>query len=426
MSGTVRLGDLAEIRISNVDKRTVSGEAPVRLCNYVNVFGNRVLADNAAFMAASASSTEITKFRIQHGDLAITKDSETAVEIGIPAIVEHPGSDLVLGYHLALIRPSPMKTDPYFLLAALQAAPVRRHYRRSATGVTRFGLSLQTIQDTPIPRLSLETQQQVGRWYRAASQEIAATEDLLRAQGARRRRLHRELVLGQRRFEAFGTPGDGTKPPLGWTTYRLADVAEIRISSVDKKTREGEQSVRLCNYLDVWRNDYIDDSMPFMAATATDSQISSLGLAANDVLLTKDSETREDIASSAVVRSVSHGVVLGYHLAMVRPDGCKALGGFVANQLQAPKFRLHFIRSATGATRYGLSLKTLRDAPVWLPTMAEQEVIFATLEQCDREIELMRHRLDALESHRAQTIEALCGNDVRQRRTCDPASRGPL
>jgi type I restriction enzyme S subunit len=426
MSGTLRLGDLAEIRISNVDKRTVSGETPVRLCNYVDVFGNRLLADNAAFMAASASSTEITKFQLQHGDLAITKDSETAVEIGIPAMVEYPGSDLVLGYHLALIRPSPTKADPYFLLAALQAAPVRRHFRRSATGVTRFGLSLRAIHDTPIPGLSLETQQRVGRWYRAASQEIAATEDLLRAQSARRRCLHRELVLGQRRFEAFGTPGDGIRPPPGWILCRLGDIAEIRISSVDKKTREGEQAVRLCNYLDVWRNDYIDDPMPFMAATATDSQISSLQLAANDVLLTKDSETREDIASSAVVRSISHGVVLGYHLALVRPDICKALGGFVANQLQAPKFRLHFIRSATGATRYGLSLKTLRDAPVWLPSMAEQEAIFATLEQCDREVELMRQRLDVLESHRSQTIEALCGNGVTQSRTCVSTSRGPL
>jgi hypothetical protein len=38
----------------------------------------------------------------------------------------------------------------------------------------------------------------------------------------------------------------------------------------------------------------------------------------------------------------------------------------------------------------------------------------------------MRQRLDVLESHRSQTIEALCGNGVTQSRTCVSTSRGPL
>lgn len=423
MSAAMTLGDLAEIRVSNVDKHTLPGEIPVRLCNYTDVFGNRVLTDNAAFMDASATPAEIAKFQLRHGDLAITKDSETAIEIGIPTLVEHPGNDVVLGYHLALIRPIPTKADPYFLLAALQSAPVRRHYRRTATGVTRFGLSVQAIHNTPIPGVSLEAQQRVGRWYRAASQEIAATEDLLRAQHIRRRHLHRELVLGQRRFKTFGLPSDGTVPPPGWTVYRLGDVAVIRISNVDKKTRHGEQPIRLCNYLDVWRNDYIDDSLPFMHATATAAQIRSLELAVNDVLLTKDSETREDIASAAVVRSIPHGVVLGYHLALVRPDRRLALGGFVANQLMAPRFRSHFVRAATGATRYGLALRTLRDSIVWLPSMAEQEAIFTTLEHCDREIEILGCRLNALRKHRAQMIEAVCGKLAAQGGMSDSEAR---
>lgn len=36
--------------------------------------------------------------------------------------------------------------------------------------------------------------------------------------------------------------------------YKLADIANIEISGVDKKTIEGETQVRLCNFVDVYYN----------------------------------------------------------------------------------------------------------------------------------------------------------------------------
>lgn len=36
--------------------------------------------------------------------------------------------------------------------------------------------------------------------------------------------------------------------------YKLADIANIEISGVDKKTIEGETPVRLCNFVDVYYN----------------------------------------------------------------------------------------------------------------------------------------------------------------------------
>ena len=36
--------------------------------------------------------------------------------------------------------------------------------------------------------------------------------------------------------------------------YKLADIAKIEISGVDKKTIEGETTVRLCNFVDVYYN----------------------------------------------------------------------------------------------------------------------------------------------------------------------------
>lgn len=76
--------------------------------------------------------------------------------------------------------------------------------------------------------------------------------------------------------------------------YKLGDIAEILISSIDKKSKDGEHSVRLCNFVDVYRNWAITSnlSQSFMAATASVNNIKRFSLKKGYVAFTKDSETR--------------------------------------------------------------------------------------------------------------------------------------
>ena len=100
------LSSVADIRFSNVNKVSQSGEIPVRLCNYTDVYNNEYVDANMDYMHATATQTEIDRFGLQAGDVIITKDSETPDDIGIPTVVETTAPDFVCGYHLALIRPN--------------------------------------------------------------------------------------------------------------------------------------------------------------------------------------------------------------------------------------------------------------------------------------------------------------------------------
>ncbi len=105
--------------------------------------------------------------------------------------------------------------------------------------------------------------------------------------------------------------------PSTWEVKRLKYVSDTRISNVDKKS-EDEIAVQLCNYTDVYKNDFIDDNIEFMQATATLSQIKNFELKLDDVLMTKDSESSDDIGIPAYVSlSNTKGVVCGYHLAQI-------------------------------------------------------------------------------------------------------------
>ena len=61
--------------------------------------------------------------------------------------------------------------------------------------------------------------------------------------------------------------------PEHWAVRRLRNTSEMRVSNVDKHTRDDEQPVRLCNYVDVYKNDHIRFGMDFMCATATTDEI---------------------------------------------------------------------------------------------------------------------------------------------------------
>jgi type I restriction enzyme S subunit len=95
----------ARIQLSNVDKHTIDGEVPVRLCNYTEVYRRRFITPNLDFMKASALPREIEKFELRRGDVLITKDSESWTDIAVPAYVTTDLSGVLCGYHLALIRP---------------------------------------------------------------------------------------------------------------------------------------------------------------------------------------------------------------------------------------------------------------------------------------------------------------------------------
>ncbi len=168
--------------------------------------------------------------------------------------------------------------------------------------------------------------------------------------------------------------------PSHWSVVRLKSVASAFPSNIDKKTVDGEAEVRVCNYTDVYYNEQIYDQMPFLTASASEEQIRKFTLRAGDTIITKDSETADDIATAAFVPNDLEGVVCGYHLTVVRPTG-RADGRFLKRYFDTHFARAYFGTRANGLTRVGLSQYPLANAPVALPPMEEQRAIARFLDR---------------------------------------------
>jgi type I restriction enzyme S subunit len=146
-----RLRNVAEMRVSNVDKHTRENELPVRLCNYIDVYKHDHIHLQMSFMHATAAADEIARFHLMPGDVLITKDSETWTDIGVPAIVTESANDLICGYHLARLRPRSEQIHGDYLFRALQSTDVARQFHVKANGVTRYGLSHAAIKSIWLP-----------------------------------------------------------------------------------------------------------------------------------------------------------------------------------------------------------------------------------------------------------------------------------
>jgi len=187
--------------------------------------------------------------------------------------------------------------------------------------------------------------------------------------------------------------------PSHWDVRRLKTIASVQLSNVDKKSVEGQEPVRLCNYVDVYYNDRITPDLTFMAATATPEQVRRFSLHAGDVLITKDSESWTDIAVPAVVSSDLPDVLCGYHLALVRP-AFECAGAFLGRVFSAIGPRDQFQIVANGITRFGLGGDAIRTGLFAIPPAREQHAIAAFL---DRETT----RIDALVAKKERLIDLL-------------------
>ena len=176
--------------------------------------------------------------------------------------------------------------------------------------------------------------------------------------------------------------------------YKLKDIAKIDISSVDKKSKENEQSIKLCNFMDVYNNWAITNKMynNFMSATANKNEIERYILKKGMIAITKDSETRDDIGMSTYIADSFDNVILGYHTALIIPNNNIVNSKYLNAYLNSKLARNYFSNSASGSgQRYTLTIDIIGNLPVFLPNMQEQSKIGNILSYSDRVIENNTH-----------------------------------
>ena len=238
-----KLGDIAEILISSIDKKSKEGESPVKLCNFVDVYHNwAITADMVSnFMEATTSEKNIDRFSLKKGYVAFTKDSETRDDIGVPTYIAEDLDNTVLGYHCALVKPDENIILGKYLNAFLHSDYIKRYFELNATGSgMRYTLSVDTLYNIPILAPSLEIQKRIGDLFSNIDRKICINRSLNHYLEAMAKQLYDYW------FVQFDFPDENGKPykssggkmvwndrlkreiPLGWDSMTIGEYAPCK------------------------------------------------------------------------------------------------------------------------------------------------------------------------------------------------------
>lgn len=262
----------------------------------------------------------------------------------------------------------------------------------------RLRLYFNDFKRIPVNIPSLPEQRKIGKIIFTWDKAIATAEKLLFTSKNQKKALMQQLLNGKTRFIGFENK---------WRHNSLSSIVEVIVSPVDKKFESDEIEVELCNYTDVYQNNYITSRIKFMRATAKEAEIEKYLLKKGDVVITKDSETPGDIAVSALVSEDLNNVLCGYHLAILRPNKHLVDSEFLNFLFSMPSTRYYFFTLATGATRFGLSIGGIKKAYFNMPSLEEQKRIAQVLTAADREVEVLQQKLACLKQEKKALMQQL-------------------
>ena len=389
-----RLGAVAGVRVSGVDKVVRAGELPVQLCNYMDVYRKDTIRPSTGLMSATATAREVEKYGLEPGDVVITKDSEDPTDIAVPAYVEESADDLVCGYHLAIIRPGPLVRGRY-LKHWFDLPRTRAYFGSCANGATRFGLTIGAIERCRINLPELSEQDRVvealSEWDRA----IELAERRLDTARDRKRGLLLVLLTGDTRFPRFRE-----RP---WREVRLDEIVALRRDPPTVRATtpcvELEQiEAHSGRLLTVFESSDVSDKRCFHVGDILFGRL-------RPYLQKHHAPTFAGVCSSEIW--------------VLRPRIDVVASGFAYAIVQSPAF-LRAANRSCGSRMPRADWGVVSQLALMLPSLPEQRRIAAVLNAADTEIDLQRDLITHLRAQKRSLLEQLLAETLSNPATPDP------
>ena len=413
----VRLGDMADVAFSGVDKRTVEGELPVQLCNYTDVFYNRRISAGMDLMNATATASERDRWTLRMGDVLFTKDSETPDEIGIPALVVDDLPGVLCGYHLGLARPRKNFVDGAFLAEVLISSESRKEFARIANGVTRFGLTLDATKALPILLPPLPEQRAIAAVLECIDDAIEGAEEVISATEHLRDALLHDLLtrgLPGQHTEFRDVPGLGSIP-ADWDVVRLGDVATVQTGRAVNKGSpvDGIHEVPYLSVANV-KDGYLDLTV-VKTMRVSDGEIERFSLQHGDVLFTEGGDA-DKLGRGTVWRTEISICLHQNHVFAVRPHSDVLTSEFLSFFAGSGLGKRYFLGAAKQTTNLAsVNSSQLKDMTLPLPDIREQNDIVEVLGRVSAAVEVAREGRDRLRLLKESTADSLLNGRVRTR-----------
>jgi len=188
--------------------------------------------------------------------------------------------------------------------------------------------------------------------------------------------------------------------------YRLGDLGETFTGLTGKNKEDFGEGKPYIPYLNIFSNTKIDVSnFDYVRINKNDNQNK---VQYGDIFFTVSSETPDEVGMASVLLDEIEELYLNSFCFGFRLHDFKTLiPEFSAYFLRSIKFRKELLKLSQGATRFNLSKNNLMNSTVTLPKIEEQTKIANILQSADKEISLLKSKVEKLKEQKKWLMQQL-------------------
>lgn len=340
---------------------------------------------------------------IEDGDIVLADTAEDET-VGKACEIANVGSEKILsGLHTMLIRPQKGLFFPFFLGYQVNSVSYRKQLQALIQGIKVCSLGKQAIANTYFAVPPLPEQHRIvsvlSLWDTAIAKQTALIEMLT----LRKRGLMQQLLTGKKRLKGFS--GE-------WKEVRLGEIGVFFKGGGVPKDKITNSGNKCLTYGDLYtKYDFVISDVKSYIDDHTANE--SVKIRYGDICFAGSGETKEDIGKCAAFIDNKYGYA-GGDIIVFRANDCNPITlSYILNSSDVIRQKSNMGQGHSVVHIYPYQLEKLL---IKLPSRAEQDAIATILMESDKEIEVQKQKLAAMQEQKKGLMQVLLTGERRIRK----------
>lgn len=343
--------------------------------------------------------------------LAMTCQTPGGEILGVPGRIPDDGERYLHNQRLGkVVVKSRSRVCEDYLYYLFLSKGFNEHLVTTATGTKVRHTAPTRIEAYRCVIPPMEGQQQIVEILNAADEAVRTTEALIDAKAKHRRTLAEQLLIRQC-SRSGSAQVDSTKSPH-WPVQKLKDVASVQMGLA-----KGKANLRNPVCLPYLRVANVQDGLIDLADVkkieVSADEVERYRLHCGDVLLTEGGDP-DKLGRGSIWLGQIDPCLHQNHIFAVRTNRRKLDPRFLSTLVGSSYGRRYFLGCAKQTTNLAsINSAQLRQMPIPVPPLPEQERTCEVLRLADEEIALLRRQLEALKQQKQGLMQKLLTGEIR-------------
>ncbi|EJG0996696.1 restriction endonuclease subunit S [Vibrio parahaemolyticus] len=384
------------------------------IVNYMDVYESGGIHCSSVKGLVCVTPVEKKNYSAKRGDVFFTRTSETVEEIGLASVLLDDLRNAVFSGFVLRARQLKETFVPLFMKYCFRHELARKQIQSTASYTTRALTNGNLLSNVYVTVPSKKEQTAIANALSDVDALISELEKLIAKKQAIKTATMQQLLTGRTRLPQFALREDssskGTKPselgeiPEDWEVHSLSSICDVRDGTHDSPKYK-DNGIPL-----VTSKNIVDDIL----------DLSNVSLISPEDAFEIDKRSKVDKGDiiMSMIGTVGSAVLLLdepkfciKNVALFKPK--KVSGGFLVQLIRSKIFQDYLEDSMDGGIQKFVSLGTLRNMEISLPSEREQAAIATILSDMDTEIQALEQRLGKTRQIKQGMMQELLTGRVR-------------